>query len=184
MNAVTDVAGAVKSITQQSTEVTTIMTATAITVNLLLNTGSGASIEIEIETLKPEFSTYANSEVSLGSEVVIQGSNLDLVVKVTFTGGAEVEVENTNSEVLALAMPTMKVETGVLVLTMANGESVEIPRLTINAPEFCYIPVLPSEDVELRGGEVMEIGVANGDKLTDVQVNNQRSEERRVGKEC
>ena len=100
-------------------------------------------------------------------------NNLGLVVKVTFTGGAEVEVQNDNSEVLTFEMPTMRVETGVLVLTMLNGESVEIPRLTINAPEFCYIPVLPAEDAELKGGEVFEIGVANGDMLTSVQVNNQ-----------
>ena len=110
--------------------------------------------------------------MSLGGEVVIQGSNLDLVVKATFTGGAEVEITNTNAEVLVFAMPTMKVETGTLILTMANGESVEIPRLTVNAPEFCYIPVLPSEDEELKGGEVFEIVVANGDKLTGVEVNN------------
>ena len=162
----------VKPISQTSTEVITIMPAAAISGNMLLNTGSGASVDIAIETLKPEFASYGSSEVSLGAEVVIQGANLDLVVKVTFTGGADVEIQGASAEILALTMPTMKVESGVLVLTMANGETVEIPRLTINAPEFCYIPVLPSEDAELKGGEIFEIGVANGDKLTGVEVNN------------
>ena len=71
------------------------------------------------------------------------------------------------------AMPTMNVETGILTLHMANGETVEIPKLTINAPEFCYIPVLPGEGTELKGGEVFDIQVENGDKLTGVQVNGQ-----------
>ena len=167
------VAEAMKPVSQSATEVVVAMPATAISGNMLLNTASGNSVEIAIETLKPEFASYGNSEVSLGGEVVILGSNLDLVVKVTFTGGAEVEIENTNAELLLLVMPTMRVETGVLILTMANGETVEIPRLTVNAPEFCYIPVLPAEDAELKGGEVFEIGVANGDKLTSVEVNNQ-----------
>ena len=35
------------------------------------------------------------------------------------------------------------------------------------------MPVLPNEDAELKGGEVYEIVVANGDMLNGVQVNNQ-----------
>ncbi len=166
------VAESVLPISQSSTEVTVIMPDAAISGNILLNTGSGNSVEVAIETLKPEFTSYGSSEVSLGGEVAIQGNNLDLVVKVTFTGGAEVEIQNANPEMISFTMPTMKVETGVLVLTMANGETVEIDRLTINAPEFCYIPVLPAEDAELKGGEVFVIDVANGDKLTSVEVNN------------
>ena len=166
------VSEAVLPISQSSTEVVIVMPAAAISGTLLLNTASGTSVEVAIETLKPEFTSYVNSEVSLGGEVEILGNNLDLVVKVAFTGGAEVEIQNSNPETLSILMPTMKVETGILTLIMANGESVEIPRLTINAPEFCYIPVLPSEDAELRGGEVFEIVVANGDKLTGVEVNN------------
>ena len=166
------VSEAVLPISQSSTEVVIVMPAAAISGTLLLNTASGTSVEVAIETLKPEFTSYVNSEVSLGGEVEILGNNLDLVVKVAFTGGAEVEIQNSNPETLSILMPTMKVETGILTLIMANGESVEIPRLTINAPEFCYIPVLPSEDAELRGGEVFEIVVANGDKLTGVEINN------------
>ena len=105
------VAEAMKPVSQSATEVVVAMPATAISGNMLLNTASGNSVEIAIETLKPEFASYGNSEVSLGGEVVILGSNLDLVVKVTFTGGAEVEIENTNAELLLLVMPTMRVET-------------------------------------------------------------------------
>ena len=116
------VAITVKPLSQSSTEVIVGMPEAATSGNMLLNTASGTSVEVAIETLKPEFTSYGSNEVSLGNEVVIQGNNLDLVVKVTFTGGAEVEVQNDNSEVLTFEMPTMRVETGVLVLTMLNGE--------------------------------------------------------------
>lgn len=162
---------AVEPTSQTATEVKVAMPALAISGNLLLNTGSGMSVEVPIETQKPEYTAYQSDAVSLGGDVVISGNHLDLVVKVAFTGGGEVEVSAESPTRLTVVMPTMNVETGVLTAYMANGESVEFPRLTINAPEFAYIPVLPGEDDELqKGGTVMTIGIANGDKLTGVQV--------------
>lgn len=158
-------------ISKSATEVKVAMPAAAISGELLLNTSSGTSVPVAIATQKPEFMSYANGEVSLGNDVTIQGKYLDLVTKVIFTGGAEVEVTPASATEFTVTMPTMQVETGILTLVMANGETVEIDKLTINAPEFCYIPVLPGEDAELRGGEVFEIEVANGDKLTGIQVN-------------
>ncbi|NDV83162.1 hypothetical protein [Bacteroides sp. 51] len=158
---------------QSATEVKVTMPDAAISGNLLLNTGSGASVEVAIETQKPEFGSYVNDAVSLGNEIGILGKNLDLVAKVIFTGGAEMEVTAQSPTSLTFTMPTMNVETGVLTLVMANGETVETSKLTIESPEFCFIPVLPGEDEELRGGEVLDIQVENGDKLTGVQVNGQ-----------
>lgn len=163
---------AVEPASKSATEVKVAMPA-AISGDLLLNTASGTSVPVAIATLKPEFMSFANDAVSLGGDVTIQGKNLDLVVKVVYTGGAEVEVIPASATELTVEMPTMGTESGVLTLVMANGESVETGKLTINAPEFCYIPVLPGEETELKGGEIFEIGVANGDKLTGVQVNSQ-----------
>ena len=164
---------AVEPASKSATEVKVAMPAAAISGDLLLNTASGTSVPVAIATLKPEFMSFANDAVSLGGDVTIQGKNLDLVVKVVYTGGAEVEVIPASATELTVEMPTMGTESGVLTLVMANGESVETEKLTINAPEFCYIPVLPGEETELKGGEIFEIGVANGDKLTGVQVNSQ-----------
>jgi len=165
------VAEAVEPASQTATEVTVTMPDAATSGNLLLNTGSGVSVEVAIETLKPTFTAYENSTVPLGDNVVITGENLDLVAKVQFTGGAEVEVSSTSPGSLVVAMPTMNVENGVLTLFMANGESVEIESLTIEAPQFAYFPVLPGEEEEPnKGGTVMSIGITNGDKLTGVEV--------------
>ena len=167
------VEAAVSPDTQSATEVKVTMPDAAISGNLLLNTGSGASMEVAIVTQKPEFESYGSDAVALGGNIVILGKNLDLVVKVIFTGGAETEVTAQSATSLTFTMPTASVETGVLTLEMANGETVEVKKLTIEAPEFCFIPVLPGEEEELKGGEVLEIQVENGDKLTGVQVNGQ-----------
>ena len=164
------VAEAVALDAQSETEVKVTMPEAATSGNILLNTNSGISVEVAIETQKPVFESFASDAVALASQVTIQGKNMDLVAKVTFTGGAEVtEFTATETEV-TLTMPSMQVETGILTLTMSNGESVETASLTINAPEACYIPELPGDDVELKGGEVWIVEVANGDKLTGVQI--------------
>ena len=165
------VAEAVEPASQTATEVTVTMPDAATSGNLLLNTGSGISVEVAIETLKPTFTAYENSTVPLGDNVVITGEDLDLVARVLFTGGAEVEVNNTTPTSLTVAMPTMNVETGVLTLFMANGESFEIASLTIEAPQFAFIPVLPGEEEEIKAGGLFGIEVANLDKLTAVKVN-------------
>lgn len=160
----------VEPVSKSATEAKVVMPAAAISGDLLLNTASGTSVPVAIATLKPEFMNFAANAVSLGSDVVIQGKNLDLVVKVLYTGGAEVEVKPSSATELTVKMPTMNTESGVLTLIMANGEKVETKELTINAPEFCYIPVLPGEDEELKGGEIFTINVENGSKLTGVEV--------------
>ena len=165
------VAEAVEPESKTATEVTVTMPDAATSGNLLLNTGSGVSVEVAIETLKPTFTAYENSTVPLGDNVVITGEDLDLVSRVQFTGGAEVEVSSSSPASLTVAMPTMNVESGILTLFMANGESVEIESLTIEAPQFAYFPVLPGEEEEPnKGGTVMSIGITNGDKLTGVEV--------------
>lgn len=160
----------VEPASKSTTEVKVVMPEAAVSGDLLLNTASGASVPVAIATLKPEFISFANSAVSLGRDVTIQGKNLDLVTKVIYTGGAEVEVTPASATELTVSMPTMGTESGVLTLVMGNGETVETGSLTINVPEFCYIPVLPGEDEELKGGEIFTIAVENGDKLTGVEV--------------
>lgn len=164
------VADAVEPVSKGATEVKVEMPAAAISGDLLLNTASGTSVPVAIATQKPEFMSFANASLSLGSDVTIKGKYLDLVAKVIYTGGAEVEVAPASSTELTVAMPTTGSESGVLTLVMGNGETVETEELTINAPEFCYIPVLPGEDEELKGGEIFTIAVENGDKLTGVEV--------------
>ena len=127
---------AVEPASKSATEVKVAMPAAAISGDLLLNTASGTSVPVAIATLKPEFMSFANDAVSLGGDVTIQGKNLDLVVKVVYTGGAEVEVIPASATELTVEMPTMGTESGVLTLVMANGESVETGKLTTYVVRF------------------------------------------------
>lgn len=163
------VSSAVSPISKSVTEVKVAMPAAATSGNIILNTASGAKVPVNIATAKPEFAAFENSILSLGSSVKLTGKNLDLVTKVIFTGGAEVAVNNSNAAELTIAMPTSGSETGKLTLVMANGESAETGVLTINAPLFCYVPSLPTD--ELKSGSMLVLNVENETHLKGVQLN-------------
>lgn len=163
------VSSAVSPISKSVTEVKVAMPAAATSGNIILNTASGTKVPVNIATAKPEFAAFENSILSLGSSVKLTGKNLDLVTKVIFTGGAEVAVNNSNAAELTIAMPTSGSETGKLTLVMANGESAETGVLTINAPLFCYVPSLPTD--ELKSGSMLVLNVENETHLKGVQLN-------------
>ena len=135
--------------------------------DLILQTGSGKSVSAAVATQKPEVTAYDPSPVAAGNMLTITGTNLDLVQTVTFQKGQLVEVSPSSSTSLSVKVPN-EAETGSVILTMANGETVNASSLTINQPEFCYIPVLP--DNEIDAGTLMAVDIKNEDKLTGVQV--------------
>ena len=101
--------------------------------------------------------------------MTITGTDLDLVNSVTFGGDLKVDVEAVDGTI-TVAVPTTA-ETGALKLNLANGTSVETGSVTIDKPVACYITELPGADVEVRGGSVLTVPVANEDKLTGVKIN-------------
>ena len=157
-----------------------------------LTTASTKTVETaELKLVKPVVTSYASSTVGAGTEMTFIGENLDLVTKVTFLGnetapepaeGEEpIDVSADNQTVtietptadptsLTITVPALA-QAGDVVLTMVNGDVIECPELTINAPLFAFIPVLPAPDVEILAGEILTVEVVNGDKLTDVQLN-------------
>lgn len=168
------VAEAVKPESSSATKITVTMPAAATSGDLLLNTNSGAQVPVAISTAKPSDLAYASETVALGNVVIIKGKNLDLVTEVTFTGGATAEPTSATATELSVQMPTSGVETGELTLKMANGETVSAPKLTIDAPEFCYMISIPTEEDEIKAGTVFSTEVGNPDKLTDVEIDGQR----------
>jgi hypothetical protein len=92
------------------------------------------------------------------------------VKTVQFGDGSDlVNVENATAEAISLSVP-MNAKNGKPTLTLANGTSVEGPELNITEALFCYATELPGEDAELKAGESLTLTVANGDKLTGVQI--------------
>ena len=164
------VTDAVTPTSKTATEIKVNMPDMAISGNLVLWTASGRSVAIPIETQKPDVVSY--SPAIGGSVVTLQGHNLDLVSTVTFISNLVVSVTPSAADNLDVTVPLNAVS-GVVILTMANGETVECPSLDITPPPFAYLPNPPGPKAEIHAGQVLTLTAANGDKLTDVQINGQ-----------
>ena len=159
-------------ITTDADKVIVSVPAEAIEGTLKLITASGESVEVPFTLVKPTVTGYDNATVSAGGALTIQGTDLDLVKTVQFGDASDVvAVENATAETITLTVP-MNAASGAPTLTLANGTTVEnVPALTVEEAVFCYITELPGEEVELKAGESMTVPVANGDKLTGVEIN-------------
>lgn len=161
-----------------ATELKVAVPAEAVTGSFVINTTAGVAIENEllaITTLKPVFAAFNPTSAPLGSDITVEGQNMDLVVKVTVTGGAELEAKNAVPASVVFTLPYANAETGTVTLHMANGESVVTSAsLEVTAPLCCYVTAWP----ELVDGEPYQAGcllcleVENRDVLTNVQVDN------------
>ncbi len=139
--------------------------------NLKLNMANGESAEVAFTLVKPTVTGYDNATVSAGGALVIKGTDLDLVKTVQFGSESDVvEVEGT-ADAISLTVP-MNAVSGEPTLTLANGATIaNVPSINIEEAVFCYATELPGDDVELKAGNSMTLTVANGDKLTGVQMN-------------
>ncbi len=154
--------------TKQAYAVTVPETATE--GNLKLAMANGAQIDVPFTLVKPTVTGYNSTSVSAGGTVTINGTNLDLVKKVQFGESDVVNVEGT-ADAITLSVP-MNATSGAPVLTLANGTTVaNVPEITIQEAVFCYFTELPAEDAELKAGDSFALTVANGDKLTGVEIN-------------
>ena len=156
---------------QSPTEIAVTLPEMATSGDIILNTASGNTTSVTIQTLKPSVSAYNPSPVSAGSDLVIEGENLDLVATVTLGGGKVVEPITAVITAISVTVP-VDAESGEVILTMKNGETVTCPNLDVDKPVFCYIPILPGDDEEIFASTILTLDVENGDKLTGVLVNN------------
>ena len=140
--------------------------------NLVLRMANGKGVEVAYTLVKPTVTAYNPNPVSAGGALTIQGKDLDLVASVLFGEGADVaEVAvATDGNSMTLTVP-MNAASGAPTLNLINGATVEAPAITVNEATFCYVKELPGEDVEVKAGSAVTLVVANGDKLTGVEVN-------------
>ena len=140
--------------------------------NLVLRMANGKGVEVAYTLVKPTVNAYNPNPVSAGGALTIQGKDLDLVASVLFGEGADVaEVAvAADGNSMTLTVP-MNAASGSPTLNLINGATVEAPAITVNEATFCYVKELPGEDVEVKAGSAVTLVVANGDKLTGVEVN-------------
>ena len=152
--------------------VVTAVPETATEGKLRLVMANGQKVEVEFTLVKPTATGYNANPASAGSTIQIIGTDLDLVKSVDF-GGAEATVEkdavSADGTTLNIKVP-MEAKTGTPVMKLANGVTVNAPALTVNEAVFCYATELPGADAELHAGQTFVLPIANGDKLTGVEI--------------
>ena len=167
-----NVGEAVKPESKSASELTVKVPEGAQSGNLVLNTGSGATVEVAVSTLKPEAVGFEPSPAALAGPMTVKGRNLQHVTAITFAGTTTVDIKNATATEFTLTVPaTLASGTNAVQLTLSNGEIVEVGNAELSAPECAYATVLPEEGTEINAGETMVISIANADKLTGVKVN-------------
>ncbi len=167
-----NVADAVEPESKSATELTVKVPEGTQSGNVVLNTGSGLSVEVAISTLKPENVAYNPVPASLAGQLTVNGKNLQNVKAITISG-TPVEVSNATETSFSIIVPaTLSAGENAVTVTLTNDEVVELPAIELSAPECAYATVLPGEEDEVKAGDLLVLQVANGDKLTDVKVNN------------
>lgn len=162
----------VQDIEVTATSVSVTIPETAIEGKLELVMANEATVDVDFTLVKPTVTGYSVSPASAGGELTIQGTDLDLVKTIQFGETSDiVKVEGATAEAITLTVP-MNAVSGAPTLALANGTEVkDVPGITIQEAVFCYITELPGEEAELKAGESMVVPVANGDKLTSVEIN-------------
>ncbi len=127
---------------------------------------NGLNVTVAYTLVKPTVTGFSANPASAGSDVTVEGTDLDLVAAVTFGGGIKVEVE-AGADSFTVAVPTAA-ETAVLVLNLKNGTDVEAIELAIDKPAGAYIATFP-EDMYAPGAMFI-VEIENPDHLTGVQI--------------
>lgn len=154
------------------TEISVKVPDTAIGGDLSLVTKYGKTIYVSYTLVKPAGISYNPAEKAfVGEQLTINGSDMDLVTGVTFTGSSTPVVpdEGTRTGSSITVVVPAEAKTGQIYLNLANGTSVACQELTIDYP-WCYITD-NLDAMEIYSGSTIELNVANGSELTEVQVN-------------
>lgn len=123
------VSGNVESPSITSESVSFTVPAEAQEGNITLNLNNGVSITVSYTLVKPVVISYNAESVAVGEDLVISGTDLDLVTGVTFGGNVSVDV-TASQESIKVTVPSGAV-TGALALNLDNGTSVSGPELEV-----------------------------------------------------
>ena len=129
-------------------------------------------IDVAFTLVKPTVTGYDVNPVSVGSQLEVTGTDLDLVKYVTFGDASNDDDKfaySDDGKTIIVTVP-MAGTSGKPQFHLGNGTFVEGPELSVNEAVFCYFTELPAEDAEMKAGESFMLPVANGDKLTGVEI--------------
>lgn len=134
--------------------------------DIVLHLANGKSVTVAYTLVKPAVTGFSANPAAAGSDVTINGTDLDLVASVTFGGDVTVDVEAAETAI-TVAVPTAA-ETAVLVLNLKNGASIEAIELAIDKPAGAYLPSAPAD--VLKAGDMLILDIVNGEHLQQVLI--------------
>lgn len=122
--------------TSGATKITAEVPATAQEGDITLNLNNGKTVTVAYTLVKPKVTSFTPASLIAGNQVLLRGTDLDLVASVTFPGeGAPtVAAENFTAQTetaIGLTVPASAAGSGVT-LNLANGDKIEAAGLTVN----------------------------------------------------
>ncbi len=150
----------------ETTKVTSTVPEDAQEGDITLSLANGKTVTVAYTLVKPTVASCTPAAITAGEKTIIKGTDLDLVVSITFPGDAEMTVEDIKgtASAIAVTVPAACVGTGFK-LNLKNGTTVEVKDgLTIKAATDPAISsITPGE--ALAGGQI----TISGKNLQNVQ---------------
>lgn len=118
-----------------------------------------------LQLVKPSISAITPSDIQVSKELTITGEDLDIVAKVKFSGGKEVEVKNPGATQIKVIVP-VGTTSGAITLVANNGDEVSsTQQLNILASTSSVITKMPTTG---KPGQKIRIEGENLDEITEV----------------
>ncbi len=150
----------------ETTKVTSTVPEDAQEGDITLSLANGKTVTVAYTLVKPTVASCTPAAITAGEKTIIKGTDLDLVVSITFPGDAEMTVEDIKgtASAIAVTVPAACVGTGFK-LNLKNGTTIEVKDgLTIKAATDPAISsITPGE--ALAGGQI----TISGKNLQNVQ---------------
>ncbi len=160
-----DVEGTIGS--KSATELTVTVPATATDGTVTFHTAANKSVAsaTALTLVRPAITSVAPTTVKTLQNITIQGTNLDVVDKVVFTGGTEGTIVTRSATELVVTVPT-RTQSGTFKLVTTNGTEVTSTQsLTVEAGN---VPTISNIPTSVKPGEMLVIEGMKLDLATEV----------------
>lgn len=139
--------------------------ATASTVSFGTAANKSVTSADALSLVKPSISSITPTDIQVSKELIINGDDLDIVAKVKFSGGKEVDVKNATASQIKVIVP-VATTSGAITLVATNGDEVaSTQQLNILASTSSVITKMPTN---AKPGQKIRIEGENLDEISEV----------------
>ena len=118
-----------------------------------------------LSLVKPNISAIAPADIQVNKELTITGTHLDIVAKVKFNGGKEVEVNNPSATQIKVIVPVGTISGNISVVATNGDEVSSEQQLNILASTSSVITKMPTS---AKPGQKIRIEGENLDEISEV----------------